>query len=63
MMEMFHLIIAAEVSLRNFCIRKRNWHIIDTIDRTKVSAIIYSITETAKSNDLKPYNYFELLVT
>ena len=25
--------------------------------------IIYSIAETAKANDLKPYNYFELLLS
>lgn len=27
------------------------------------SAIIYSIAETAKANDLKPYEYFEHLLT
>jgi hypothetical protein len=54
---------AAEGSIRGFCIGKRNWHIIDTIDGAKISAIIYSIAETAKSNNLKPYNYFELLLT
>ena len=32
---------------------------IDTINGTKVSAIIYSIAETAKANNLKPYKYFE----
>ena len=46
-----------------FCIGKRNWHLIDTIDGAKASAIIYSIAETAKANNLKPYNYFELLLT
>nr|WP_313344644.1 transposase domain-containing protein [Lacrimispora sp.] len=29
----------------------------------KASAIIYSIAETAKANNLKPYNYFEYLLT
>ena len=54
---------AAEASIRGFCIGKHNWHIIDTIDGAKASAIIYSIAETAKANNLKPYNYFELLLT
>ena len=54
---------AAESSIRGFCIGKHNWHLIDTIDGAKASAIIYSIAETAKANNLKPYNYFELLLT
>lgn len=36
---------------------------IDTIDGAKTSAIIYSIVETAKANNLEPYNYFEHLLT
>ena len=35
---------------------------IDTINGAKASAIIYSIAETAKANDLKPYEYFEFLL-
>ena len=54
---------AAEGSIRSFCVGKHNWHIIDTIDGAKASAIIYSIAETAKANNLKPYNYFEYLLT
>ena len=36
---------------------------IDTVAGTKSSAIIYSIAETAKANNLKPYDYFEYLLT
>lgn len=54
---------AAEGAIRGFCIGKANWHLIDTIDGAKASAIIYSIAETAKANHLKPYNYFEHLLT
>ena len=36
---------------------------IDTINGAKSSAIIYSIAETAKANNLKPYEYFEYLLT
>ena len=42
-------------------IRKRNWQVIDT--GAKSSAIIYSIVETEKANNLKPYEYFEYLLT
>jgi hypothetical protein len=54
---------AAEQSIRGFCIGKKNWVMIDTINGAKSSAIIYSIAETAKVNNLKPYNYFEYLLT
>ena len=54
---------AAEQSIRGFCIGKKNWVMIDTIAGTKSSAIIYSIAETAKANNLKPYDYFEFLLT
>lgn len=35
---------------------------IDTIAGAQVSAIAYSIAETAKANQLKPYAYFEHLL-
>ena len=54
---------AAEQSIRGFCIGKKNWVMIDTIAGAKSSAIIYSIAETAKANNLKPYDYFEFLLT
>ena len=54
---------AAEQSIRGFCIGKKNWVMIDTVAGARSSAIIYSIAETAKANDLKPYDYFEYLLT
>ena len=36
---------------------------IDTVNGAKSSAIIYSIVETAKANNLNPSRYFELLLT
>lgn len=45
---------AAEQSIRGFCIGKKNWVMIDTVAGAKSSAIIYSIAETAKANNLKP---------
>lgn len=35
---------------------------IDTINGAHSSAIIYSIAETAKANNLKPYDYFVYLL-
>lgn len=50
---------ASERAIRGFCIGKKNWQMIDSINGAKASAIIYSIAETAKANNLKPYDYFE----
>lgn len=54
---------ASERAIRGFCIGRKNWQLIDTIRGAENSAIIYSIAETAKANDLKPYEYFEYLLT
>ncbi len=54
---------AAEQLIWGFCIGKKNWVMIDTISGAKSSVIIYSIVETAKANDLKPYEYLEYLLT
>ena len=54
---------ASERAIRGFCIGKRNWQVIDTINGATSSAIIYSIAETAKANNLKPYEYFEYILT
>ena len=54
---------ASERAIKGFCIGKKNWQVIDTISGAKSSAIIYSIAETAKANNLKPYEYFEYLLT
>ena len=53
----------AERSIRSFCVGKKNRVMIDTIHGAKASAIVYSIAETAKANELKPYDYFEYLLT
>ena len=53
---------ASERAIRGFCIGRKNWQMIDTINGARASAIIYSIAETAKANHLKPYDYFEYLL-
>ncbi len=42
---------------------QKNWVMIDTIAGAKLSAVIYSIAETAKANGLRPIKYFEYLLT
>ena len=54
---------ASERAIRGFCIGKKNWEMIDTVNGAASSAIIYSIAETAKANNLKPFDYFEYLLT
>ena len=53
---------AAEQSIRSFCIGKKNWVMIDTVNGAESSAVIYSLTETAKANGLKPYEYIKHLL-
>lgn len=54
---------ASERSIRTFCIGKKNWVLIDSIRGAEASAVIYSISETAKLNNLSTYNYFCHLFT
>ena len=54
---------ATEGSLRSLCLHKHAWKLIDSIDGAQSSAIIYSITETAKANNLNPFRYLEYILT
>ena len=54
---------ASERSIRTFCIGKKNWMFHDSIQGAQASAVIYSISETAKLNNLRPYYYFKHLLT
>lgn len=54
---------ACERAIRPFCVGRKNWNVIDTVEGAQASAIVYSIAETAKVNNLKPYQYFEYLLT
>ena len=54
---------ASERCIRTFCVGKKNWVLIDSIKGAQASAIIYSLAETAKLNDLNPYYYFEYLLS
>ena len=54
---------ACERAIRPFCVGRKNWNVIDTVAGAQASAVAYSIAETAKANNLKPYQYFEYLLT
>lgn len=54
---------ACERAIRPFCVGRKNWNVIDTVEGAQASAIVYSIAETANANNLKPYQYFEYLLT
>lgn len=47
----------AERSIKPFVIGRKNWLFTNTPRGARGSAIIYSVIETAKENNLKPYNY------
>ena len=53
----------AERSIKAFCVGKHSWHIVDSVKGAGSSALLYSIAESAKANDLKPYEYFVYLLT
>lgn len=54
---------ASERAIRTFCVGKKNWMFHDSIKGAQASAVIYSISETAKLNNLRPYHYFKYLLT
>ena len=54
---------ATEQAIRPFTIGRKNFVMIDTKAGAQSSAIIYSIVETAKANNIKPYEYFKHLLT
>lgn len=54
--------LASERALRTFTIGRKNWMTINTVRGAKASAMIYSISETARANDLNVYYYVKHLL-
>jgi hypothetical protein len=54
---------ASERAIRTFCLGKKNWMFHNTAKGAGASALVYSISETAKLNNLRPYNYFKYILT
>ncbi len=53
----------AEQSIRPFTVGRKNWVMIDTMKGAEASAVLYSIVETAKANNLKIYEYLTYVLT
>ena len=53
----------AEQAIRPFTLGRKNFVIIESDNGAKASAILYSLVETAKANQINTYKYFELLLT
>jgi hypothetical protein len=53
----------AENAIRPYVTGRKNWLFADTTRGAKASAIVYSMIETAKVNQLNPYMYLVHLLT
>lgn len=51
--------IWVENKIRPFALGRKNWLFSASVEGAKSSAIIYGILETAKSNDIPPFDYFQ----
>ena len=54
---------ASERAIRTFCLGKKNWMFHNTAKGASASAMVYSISETAKLNNLRPYHFFKHILT
>lgn len=52
----------AENSIRPFAVGRRNWLFADTTKYAGASAVVYSIVETAKVNNLNVFIYLKYLL-
>lgn len=55
--------LASERALRTFTIGRKNWMTINMVRGAQASAIIYSVTETARANGLNVYFYVKHILT
>ncbi|MCB2183771.1 MAG: IS66 family transposase [Desulfobulbaceae bacterium] len=52
---------AAENGIRPFVIGRKNWLFSGTPEGAEASALLYSLIETAKANNLEPFSYLRFL--
>lgn len=52
----------AERAIRPFAVHRKNWLFADSIAGAKANAVIYSLIESAKLNNLNIYNYIKYLL-
>ena len=53
----------AEQAIRPFTIARKNFVLMESDHGAKASAMIFSLAETAKTNSINTYEYFELLLS
>ena len=53
---------AAENAIRPFTVGRKNWLFADSAKGATASAVVYSIIETAKANNLNVYTYLQYLL-
>ena len=53
---------ACERHIRPFATARKVWLFCNTIDGAKATAILYTLVETAKANDIDPYYYLKYLL-
>lgn len=54
--------VLQERSIKPFVIGRKNWLFNNTPKGAESTAIIYSIVETAKENNLNPYDYLTAIL-
>lgn len=54
---------SAERSIKSFVIGRKNWLFCNSEAGAQASSIIYSIIETAKANNINPYDWLEQIFT
>jgi hypothetical protein len=52
-----------ENAIRPFVVGRKNWLFSNTPRGAHSSALLYSLVETAKANNLEPYSYLRYLFT
>ena len=53
----------AERAIRPFAVHRKNWLFADSVDGAKANAVMYSIIESAKVNNLNIYGYINYLLS
>lgn len=52
----------AENAVRPFVVGRKNWMFSTSVEGAKASAVVYSLVETAKANNLNPRDYLKILL-
>ena len=52
----------AERAIRPFAVHRKNWLFADSVEGAKANAVIYSLIESAKANNINVYKYIKYLL-